>query len=55
MKYLVSGVNPKPLCVFKNEGGGTQVCKLYMDVPPKWVVFSQEILRHGFTFQRKNP
>ncbi len=37
---------------FLPGGGGTQVYKLYGDVPPKWVVFSQEILRHGSTFQR---
>ena len=34
-------------------GGSTQVCKLYGDVPPKWVVFPQEILRHGPLFRGK--
>ena len=37
----------------KSQGGDTQVCKLYRDVSPKWVLFSQEILRHGSTIQRK--
>ncbi len=33
----------------------SQVCTLYRDVLPKWALFSQEILRHGSTFQRKKP
>ena len=42
---------------YPNLGGGgvTHIYKLYEYVPSKWVVFSQEILRHGSIFQKKNP
>ena len=34
-------------------GGGYSHVKAYGDVPPKWVTFSAQILRHGSHFAQK--
>ncbi len=51
----VARVSQLVFCGMTPGGGVTQVYKLYGDVPPTRVVFSQEIFRYGSTFLRKNP
>ena len=41
--HIVSLEKMRNVLLWKAGEGGTQVYKLYRDVPPKWVVFSQEI------------
>ena len=35
--------------------GGTHICKVYGDMLPKWVGFSQKIPKHGSHFGLKIP